>query len=80
MNSEEIQKCDAAALCRTYARYPLAVNRGQGTRLFSPEGKVYTDLLAGIAVCNLGHSHPELVDVICAQAKKLIHVSNLFYQ
>ena len=80
MNSEEIQKCDAAALCRTYARYPLAVNRGQGTRLFSPEGKVYTDLLAGIAVCNLGHSHPELVEVICAQAKKLIHVSNLFYQ
>lgn len=80
MNSEEIQKCDAAALCRTYARYPLAVNRGQGTRLFSPEGKVYTDLLAGIAVCNLGHSHPELVDVICTQAAKLIHVSNLFYQ
>lgn len=80
MNSEEIQKCDAKALCRTYARYPLAVNRGQGTRLFSPEGKVYTDLLAGIAVCNLGHSHPELVDVICTQAAKLIHVSNLFYQ
>jgi len=80
MNSEEIQKCDAAALCRTYARYPLAVNRGQGTRLFSPEGKVYTDLLAGIAVCNLGHSHPELVEVICTQAAKLIHVSNLFYQ
>jgi len=36
--------------------------------------------LAGIAVCNLGHSHPELVEVICAQAKKLVHVSNLFYQ
>lgn len=80
MNSEEIKKCDAAAICRTYARYPLAVNRGEGTRLFSPEGKVYTDLLAGIAVCNLGHSHPELVDVICAQARKLIHVSNLFFQ
>lgn len=80
MNTEEIQKGEAAALCRTYARYPLAVTRGQGTKLFSPEGKVYTDLLAGIAVCNLGHSHPELVDVICTQAKKLIHVSNLFYQ
>jgi acetylornithine aminotransferase len=80
MNSEEIKKCDAAAICRTYARYPLAVNRGEGTRLFSPEGKVYTDLLAGIAVCNLGHSHPELADVICAQARKLIHVSNLFFQ
>ena len=80
MNSEEIQKGEAAALCRTYARYPLAVNRGLGTKLFSPEGRIYTDLLAGIAVCNLGHSHPELVDVIRAQAAKLIHVSNLFYQ
>ena len=80
MNTEEIRKGEAAALCRTYARYPLAVSRAQGTRLFSPEGRVYTDLLAGIAVCNLGHSHPELVDVICAQAGKLIHVSNLFYQ
>ena len=80
MNSEEIKKCDAAAICRTYARYPLAVNRGEGSRLFSPEGKAYTDLLAGIAVCNLGHSHPELADVICAQSRKLIHVSNLFYQ
>ena len=80
MNSEEIQKGEAAALCRTYARYPLAVNRGLGTKLFSPEGRIYTDLLAGIAVCNLGHSHPELVDVIRAQAAKLIHVSNLFFQ
>jgi acetylornithine aminotransferase len=80
MNTQEIREGEAAALCRTYARYPLAVSRGQGTKLFSPEGRVYTDLLAGIAVCNLGHSHPELVDVICAQAGKLIHVSNLFYQ
>lgn len=80
MNSEDIQLGEASALCRTYARYPLAVSRGEGTRLFTPEGRAYTDLLAGIAVCNLGHSHPELVDVICAQAKKLIHVSNLFYQ
>ncbi|UTF49718.1 aspartate aminotransferase family protein [Desulfomicrobium sp. ZS1] len=80
MNSEDIKQGEASALCRTYARYPLAVSRAEGTRLFTPEGRVYTDLLAGIAVCNLGHSHPELVEVICAQAKKLVHVSNLFYQ
>ena len=80
MKTEEIQKRDAESICRTYARYPLAVNRGEGTKLYSPEGKVYTDLLAGIAVCNLGHSNPELADVICAQARKLVHVSNLFYQ
>jgi acetylornithine aminotransferase len=80
MNSEDIKQGEASALCRTYARYPLAVSRAEGTRLYTPEGRVYTDLLAGIAVCNLGHSHPELVEVICAQAGKLIHVSNLFYQ
>jgi acetylornithine aminotransferase len=80
MNSEDIKQGEASTLCRTYARYPLAVSRAEGTRLFTPEGRVYTDLLAGIAVCNLGHSHPELVEVICNQAKKLVHVSNLFYQ
>lgn len=80
MNSEDIKQGEASALCRTYARYPLAVSRAEGTRLYTPEGRAYTDLLAGIAVCNLGHSHPELVEVICAQAGKLIHVSNLFYQ
>jgi acetylornithine aminotransferase len=80
MNSEDIKAAEAASLCRTYARYPLAVSRAEGARLFTPEGRAYTDLLAGIAVCNLGHSHPELVEVICSQAKKLIHVSNLFYQ
>ncbi|MDY0225942.1 MAG: aspartate aminotransferase family protein [Desulfomicrobium apsheronum] len=80
MNSEDIKQGEASALCRTYARYPLAVSRAEGTKLYTPEGRVYTDLLAGIAVCNLGHSHPELVEVICAQAGKLIHVSNLFYQ
>jgi acetylornithine aminotransferase len=80
MNSDDIKDGDATALCRTYARYPLAVSRAEGTKLFSPEGRVYTDLLAGIAVCNLGHSHPELVEVIRQQAGKLIHVSNLFYQ
>ncbi|PKN42952.1 MAG: aspartate aminotransferase family protein [Deltaproteobacteria bacterium HGW-Deltaproteobacteria-18] len=80
MNSEDIKQGEASALCRTYARYPLAVSRAEGTKLITPEGRVYTDLLAGIAVCNLGHSHPELVEVIRAQAGKLIHVSNLFYQ
>ena len=80
MNSEDIKHGEAASICRTYARYPLAVSRGEGCTLFTPEGRAYTDLLAGIAVCNLGHSHPELADVICAQARKLIHVSNLFYQ
>jgi acetylornithine/N-succinyldiaminopimelate aminotransferase len=80
MNTEDIKAEVASSLCPTYARYPLAIERGAGTKLFTPEGREYTDLLAGIAVCGLGHSHPELVETITAQAKKLIHVSNLFYQ
>ncbi len=80
MNTDEIKAGEGTALCRTYARYPLAISRGEGTKLYTPEGREYTDLLAGIAVCNLGHSHPELAETIAAQAKKLIHVSNLFYQ
>ena len=80
MNTEDIKKNESALLCRTYGRYPLAVSRAQGTRLYTPEGRVYTDLLAGIAVCNLGHCHPELAEVMAAQARKLVHASNLFYQ
>lgn len=80
MQTEEIKTSEAAMLCGTYARYPLAVSRACGTTLISPEGREYMDLLAGIAVCSLGHSHPELVETICTQATKLIHVSNLFYQ
>ena len=56
MNTEDIKKNESALLCRTYGRYPLAVSWAQGTRLYTPEGRVYTDLLAGIAVCNLEHS------------------------
>jgi acetylornithine/N-succinyldiaminopimelate aminotransferase len=53
--------------------------RGRGARLWDEAGKEYLDFLAGIAVCNLGHCHPELTAVICRQADTLVHVSNLFY-
>jgi len=67
-------------LCQTYGRYPLAFEKAQGARMTDLDGKEYVDLLAGIAVANLGHSHPELVEVMAAQAKELLHISNLFYQ
>ena len=70
----------AKYLCSTYARYPLAVKSAKGCSLFDFEGREYLDLLSGISVCNLGHSHPEVVSAIISQTEKLIHVSNLFYQ
>ncbi len=71
---------DRKVLCQTYGRYPLAIERAVGSRLFDLDGREYVDLLAGIAVANLGHSHPELLEVMSSQAQNLIHISNLFYQ
>ncbi|WP_045216634.1 aspartate aminotransferase family protein [Desulfonatronovibrio magnus] len=74
------QKNTSDYICPTYARYPLAVKKAKGCKLYDFEDREYLDLLAGISVCNLGHSHPEIVESIKQQAEKLIHVSNLFYQ
>ncbi|MFZ0927890.1 MAG: aspartate aminotransferase family protein [Syntrophobacteraceae bacterium] len=63
----------------TYARFPVAFVRGEGCRLWDDAGKEYLDFLAGIAVCALGHCHPEVTLAISEEARKLIHVSNLFY-
>ncbi len=63
----------------TYARYPATMVKGEGCTLTDAEGKEYLDCLAGIAVCSLGHCHPVVTEAICAQAKQLVHVSNLYY-
>jgi len=62
----------------TYARFPLALTRGQGTRVWDEEGRCYLDFTSGIAVNALGHAHPALRDALAAQAGELIHTSNLF--
>jgi acetylornithine/N-succinyldiaminopimelate aminotransferase len=61
-----------------YSRAPLAFERGEGARLYTAEGEVYLDCLAGIAVNALGHSNPKLVQALKDQADKLWHVSNIF--
>ena len=66
-------------LIGNYARYPVAFERGEGVYLYDTNGKKYLDMLAGIAVNTLGHSHPKLVEAICEQAKKVLHTSNLFH-
>lgn len=77
---EAIKNREESLLCRTYGRYPVSIARGKGSRLTDLDGKEYVDLLAGIAVVSLGHCNEELAEVIEKQARKLIHVSNLFYQ
>jgi len=75
-----IKERESALLCNTYGRYPLAVSRAKGCRLYDLDDNEYLDFLSGIAVCSLGHSRDDLADVMAEQARKLVHVSNLFYQ
>ena len=67
-----------SAILPTYARAPVAFERGDGAWLTATDGTRYLDFGAGIAVCCLGHGHPHLVNALTEQAQKLWHVSNLF--
>lgn len=78
MTQPVMELCEQV-VCSTYTRYPLVLERGQGSRLWDADGNEYIDFVSGIAVCNLGHCHPEVAEVICRQAQTLVHVSNLFY-
>jgi len=71
---------EQASVMSTYGRYPLAVASAGGCRMRDLDGREYVDLLAGIAVCNLGHCHPEVADVVAQKARELVHLSNVFYQ
>ena len=63
----------------TYGRVPVALERGQGVRVWDVNGKEYLDALGGIAVNTLGHNHPKLVPALHDQLTKLIHTSNYYY-
>jgi len=63
----------------TYARLPVVLERAAGTKLWDVDGKEYTDFLSGLGAVNLGHCRAEIVDAVCGQARRLDHVSNLFY-
>ncbi|MFC6300939.1 acetylornithine/succinylornithine family transaminase [Pseudomonas sp. CCM 7893] len=68
----------AACLMTTYQPSPLSFVRGLGTRLWDQQGREYLDAVAGVAVTNVGHSHPRLVTAISEQAGLLLHTSNLY--
>jgi acetylornithine/N-succinyldiaminopimelate aminotransferase len=62
----------------TYGRFELDIVRGSGCRVWDFEGREYLDFGAGIAVCSLGHAHPEVTKVVTEQASTLVHTSNLY--
>ncbi len=62
----------------TYARLPVAFERGEGVWLWDHQGKRYLDAMAGVAVCGLGHGHPKFTAALREQVGRLVHTSNLY--
>ncbi len=62
----------------TYGRLPVTFERGEGAWLWDTNNRRYLDALSGIAVCNLGHSHPAVHKAICKQSQTLLHTSNIY--
>ncbi len=75
MNLEAIDK---AYVLHTYARNYVNFTHGQNATLYDEQGRDYIDLTSGIGVVSVGHANPRLSEAICDQAKKIIHISNLF--
>ncbi|MBI5493302.1 MAG: aspartate aminotransferase family protein [Deltaproteobacteria bacterium] len=79
MTNREVIALTEKHVANTYGRFPVAIVRGQGRRVWDADGRAYLDFTSGLAVCNLGHCHPNVVAAIKAQAEKLIHISNLYH-
>jgi predicted acetylornithine/succinylornithine family transaminase len=78
MNVEKIAELYGEYVMPTYAPQ-IALVRGKGTKVWDSTGKVYLDFVAGIAVLNIGYSHPAFVEAVQSQVGELVHVSNLYY-
>ena len=79
MGTEDFVGKNGRYVFNTYGRTPLMLVEGKGCKVRDSEGKEYLDFIAGIAACPLGHGHEGLADAISKQARRLIHVSNLFH-
>jgi len=79
MTSAEIIARNTAHEVGVYARNPVAFVRARGCELWDADGKRYLDFFAGLAVNNLGHCHPAVVEAVAAQAATLMHTSNLYH-
>lgn len=79
MKNRQILRLTHKYVANTYARFPIALVRGKGVRVWDADGKEYLDFVSGIAVNSLGHGHPAVVRAIQHQTRKLTHVSNLYH-
>jgi predicted acetylornithine/succinylornithine family transaminase len=79
MKIETAREREAAHFLPVVKRHPIVLAQGLGSRLWDVEGREYIDLMAGWAVCCLGHCHPALVSAIAEQAGRLMQTTNVFY-
>jgi len=79
MKEKEIMALADENIMNTYKRFPIVLVKGLGVKVWDVNGKEYLDFVAGIAVCNLGHSHPQVIAAVNEQLENLTHVSNLYY-
>ena len=75
----DIRKLFQRNVVPSYARFDIALDHGEGSYVTDVAGRRYLDLGGGIAVCALGHAHPEIIDALLEQSRKLLHVSNLYF-
>lgn len=78
MTYQELKQEEQQYVMNTYGRFSIALDHGEGSKLWDVEGKRYIDLTSGIGVCSVGYNNQALIDAITVQAHKLMHVSNLF--
>jgi acetylornithine/N-succinyldiaminopimelate aminotransferase len=76
--NEQILARRDAVFMGTYGRPPIALVRGSGSTVYDADGKAYLDLIAGIAVCLVGHAHPKVLEAVTGQLGALGHTSNLY--
>lgn len=76
---EAVRELFARHVVPSYARFDLVLSHGAGSEVWDVNGRRFLDLGGGIAVCSLGHAHPEVAEVLARQARRLLHVSNLYY-
>ncbi len=77
--NEELAQAGGRYIATTYGRFPIALVRGAGARVWDADGKEYLDFVGGIAVDALGHCHPKVTAALQAQIQTLLHVSNLYH-
>ena len=79
MTNDELMQTGKEYIMNTYGRFPIALEKGQGSKVWDIEGKEYIDFTTGLAVTSLGHAHPAVVKAISEQCSRIIHSSNLYW-